>query len=138
MRCIFRFAFSCSREHKTRAGTLCAARAGQLQKIGLVAEAKVRNDFAIALEVGPGEVVEQGGAAAEHLERAAAAMMVFGVSAEVFGEVVDVLGENCYLNLSRACVGAVRAVLLYCSGLLKCHSLLVFSGALLLLRAGFR
>ena len=96
-------------------------RAGQLQKICLVAKAKVRDDFAVILEVCALEIVEQALASADHLEQAAPAVMILRVSTEVIGEVVDVLGENRYLDLCRAGVGAVRAVLFDCRGLLKCH-----------------
>jgi hypothetical protein len=43
------------------------------------------------------------------------------MGAEVIGEVVDVVGEDCYLDLCRTRVGGVRAVLFDCRGLLKCH-----------------
>jgi len=49
------------------------------------------------------------------------AVVVLGVRPKVVGQVVDVLGENCDLNLCLTRIGAVRAVLLDCRGLLKCH-----------------
>jgi hypothetical protein len=89
--------------------------------IGLVTETKVRDDLAVAFEVGALEVVEKSLAPADHLEQSTPAVMILGVSAEVVVEVVDVLGENRYLDLGRARVGAMRAVLFDCRGLLKCH-----------------
>ena len=87
----------------------------------LVTESKIGDDLAIALEVGPPEVSEQSFTSADHLEESAAAVMVLRVSAEVLGEVVDVLCENRNLDLCRAGISAVRAVLLDRSCLLKCH-----------------
>ena len=96
-------------------------RAGQLQKIGLVTETKVRDDFAVILEVCTLEIVEKAFAPPNHLQQAAPAVMIFCVGTEVIGEVVDVLGEDRYLDLGRTRIGAVRAVLFDCRGLLKCH-----------------
>ena len=87
----------------------------------LVSETKVRNDFAITFEVCPLEVVEQAATLANHLQQALPAVMVFGVGAEVIGEVVDVRCKNRYLDLGRTRVARMRAVLFYCRGLLKCH-----------------
>jgi len=96
-------------------------RAGHRQKIRLVPEAKIRDDFAIAFDVRALEIIEQATTTADHLEQSLTAVMVLGVSAEVTVQVVDILGENSDLDLCRPGIGVVRTVLLYCWGLLKCH-----------------
>ena len=96
-------------------------RAGQRQKICLVSETKVRDDLAVILEVCALEIVEKALALANHLQQAAPAVMILGFGAEMVGEVVDVLGENRYLDLGRTRIVCVRAVLFDCRGLLKCH-----------------
>jgi len=116
---------------------MCAARAGQLQKLGLVAEAKVRNDLAIAFEVGPLEIVEQALSLADHLQQSATAVMILGVGAEVVSEVVDVLGEDRYLHVGRTRIVGVLPVLLYSCRLLKCHFLMCSPRAFSLWPAGF-
>jgi len=89
--------------------------------IRLVTESKIGDDLAIALEVGALEVMQQASAPSNHLEEAAAAVMVLCVGPKVVAQVVDVLGENRNLNLCRAGIAAVRPVLLDRSCLLKCH-----------------
>ncbi len=84
-------------------------------------EAKISDDLAIAFDVGALEIVEEAATASDHLEQALLAVMIFRVRAEVTGQVVDVLGENRNLDLCRAGIGLVRAVLFDCRGLLKCH-----------------
>ena len=84
-------------------------------------EAKIRDDLAIAFDVGALEIIEQAPTTANHLEQALPAVMILGVSTEVTGQVVDVVGKNCDLNLGRPGIGVVRTVLLDCWGLLKCH-----------------
>lgn len=84
-------------------------------------ETKVRDDLAVAFEVCALEIVEQTATPSDHLQQSTTAVMVLRVSAEVIGQVVDVLGENRNLNLGRARIGGVRAVLFDCRGLLKCH-----------------
>ena len=83
-----------------RAGTNVHPRAGQLQRTSLVSETKVRDDLAITFEVSPLEVVEQATASSDHFQQALPAVMILGVSTEVIGEVVDILGENGNLDLS--------------------------------------
>src|SRR5204863_967310 len=57
------------------------------------------------------EVVEERAALADHLEQAAAAVMVLVIALEVLGEVRDPLGEERDLDLGRAGVGLVLPVL---------------------------
>src|SRR5439155_24422483 len=63
---------------------------------------------------GPGlEVVEQPPALAYQLEQATAGVMVLLVPLEVFGEVVDALGEQRDLDRRRAGISFVRPELLH-------------------------
>ena len=71
-------------------------------------ETKVRDDLAVTFEVCALEVVEQPAPPSDHLQQALPAVMILRVSAEVVGQVVDVLGENCDLNLGRTRIGSVR------------------------------
>ncbi len=96
-------------------------RAGHRQKIRLVAKAKISDDLAVPFDVRALEVVEQPTTTADHLQQALPAVMILGVGTEVTGQVVDVIGENRDLDLRRPGIGVVRAVLLDCWGLLKCH-----------------
>jgi hypothetical protein len=97
------------------------ARGKTSQKARLVTEAKISDDLAIAFDVGALEIVEEATATADHLQQALPAVVILRVRPEVTCEVVDILGENGNLNLRRAGVGLVGAVLFDCRGLLKCH-----------------
>ena len=76
------------------------------------AQAEVRDDAAMFRDVGSLQVVEEAAALADHLEEAAAAVMVLAVGAEVLSEVAASLGEDRNLHVGRARVGLVLAVLL--------------------------
>ena len=90
-------------------------------------EAKIGDDLPIAFDVGSLEVVEEATAATNHFQQPLAAVVILRVRPEVTGQVIDVVGENCHLNLCRAGIGLVRAVFFDCRGLLKCHVVAVIS-----------
>ena len=121
MRCIF-FAFSFCPENTKRARTAECVRAREhRQKVRLVTEAKIGDDLPIAFDVGSLEIIEEATATTNHFQQALPAVVILRVRPEVTGKVVDVIREDRNLNLRRACIGLVRAVLFDCRGLLKCH-----------------
>ena len=77
----------------------------------LFADAETLDQGTIALDVDAHEVVEQISSLANHLQQAAAAVVILLVGLQVLGEVVDSLGENCDLYFSGTCVGVVQSVL---------------------------
>src|SRR6476659_10663987 len=78
----------------------------------LVPQSEFLDDLAVAVDVRPLHVVEKTATGADHLQQAAAAVMVLLVRPEMFGEVVDPLREEGHLNARGAGVGLVRLVLL--------------------------
>ena len=48
------------------------------------------------------EVIEQAPARGDHLEEAAARGMVFGIGLQVFRQLSDTAGEECYLHIRAA------------------------------------
>ena len=75
-------------------------------------ESEVGDELAIPLDVGPLQVLEKTPTAPDHLEKAAAAVVVFHVSVEVGPEVVDARGEERDLDGSAATIVFVELVLL--------------------------
>src|SRR5947207_2667324 len=61
----------------------------------LFANAELVDDRAIPREVGLLEVIEKTAAAADELQKAAAAVMILRVRLEVLGQVSDAIGEKC-------------------------------------------
>ena len=73
----------------------------------LVAEPKLLDQSPVAVEICPLHVVEEAATLADHLEQAAATVVVLRMSAEVLGEVVDALAEQGDLESGRTGVGLV-------------------------------
>ena len=103
----------------------CFAKTKQPRVCELLSDAELCDAGSVTLDVLLGEVVEQVAALTDHFEKAAAGMVVLLVDLEVFGELVDALGENGDLNLRRTGVGLMGAVCLdNCLFLFVCdHSL---------------
>ena len=76
-------------------------RAAVRRPLGLLTDAELVDDRAIAIEVGLLEVVEEPTAAADELEQSAAAVMVLRVGPEVLGQVGDAVREERDLHLRR-------------------------------------
>jgi hypothetical protein len=72
------------------------------------AEAEAGDNFAVAIDIVTGEVVEEPSALAHHLEEAAARMMIVLMLCKVCPEVVDAGGQNSYLNFRGTCIALVR------------------------------
>ncbi len=68
--------------------------------------------FAMLRRVGLLEHLEVTAAASDHLDEAAARVIVLLVLLEVVGKSVNLLGQHCYLHLFRAGVSGMRLVLL--------------------------
>ena len=83
----------------------------------LLTDAQSRDDGTVSLDIYLGQVVEQRAALTDHLEEAAAGVMILLVDLEVLGKVVDTLCEQSDLYLGRACVTLVGGVLLHDSEL---------------------
>lgn len=95
-----------------------------IQLTVLVTEAKISDDLAIAFDIGPLEIVQQAAAASYHLEEALTRVVIFCMGAEVVGQIVDVICEDCDLDDCGAGVRSMRAVLFDCRCFLKCHVVL--------------
>src|SRR5262249_51971079 len=83
-------------------------RAPAARRVVLSAEAELGDDGPVALDVGGTHVVEHPAPATDQHEQAAPAVVVLLVDLEVFGEVVDALGEEGDLHLGRPGVGLVE------------------------------
>ena len=77
----------------------------------LAAQAEVRDDVAVAVQVGALEVAQQAAALADEHQQAAARVVVLGVRAQVLGQLVDPLGQERDLDLGGAGVVLGAAVL---------------------------
>ena len=74
-------------------------------------EAEFADQGAVTIDVGALEVAEKTAALADHHEEAAAGVVILAVLAKVTGEVVDARGQQGDLNLGRARVAILVAVL---------------------------
>jgi hypothetical protein len=87
----------------------------------LVTQSKLVNQLAIRLEIRAFQVVEVTAALADHLEKAAAAVMILGVRTEVIVEEIDPFREHRDLHLRGAGVGGVHAILVNRGGFYEAH-----------------
>src|SRR5665213_2773231 len=87
----------------------------------LVTEAKLGDELAIPLNFCPLHVIEEAATPTDHLQQAAAAVMIFLVRLEMFVQVVDTIREDGHLDARRTGVGLILAVLLDCRSLVESH-----------------
>ena len=80
-------------------------------RLTLSAQTEAPDQCAVALDVGPRQIVEQPATLADELQQPAARRMVFGVVAEVFRERADALAQHCHLDLGGAGVRFVAPML---------------------------
>ena len=80
--------------------------------VALLAQVQLLDDGTVACDIGLLEVTEEVTSVTNHLQHAAAAVMVLVVGLEVLGQSVDAMGKNRNLNLRGAGVALVRRVLL--------------------------
>src|SRR5262249_48027633 len=76
----------------------------------LLAEAQLRDNGPVALDIDVVEVGELSSPCSNHLQEPSARVVVLAVSAQVAGQVVNALGKECNLNLGRAGVGFTALV----------------------------
>jgi hypothetical protein len=86
-----------------------------------VAETKILDDLPVSVYVGPSQVIQKPAAAADHLEEAAAAVVILPMGSEVIGEVVDPLREQGNLDAGRAGIGLVTPETLNCRCFFESH-----------------
>ena len=75
---------------------------------GLLAQAELLDQRAVALEVRALHVVQKAAAATTSIKQATAGVVVLALLAQVLGQVVDALGEQRDLDLGAAGVAALR------------------------------
>ena len=80
--------------------------------VALLAQVQLLDDGTVACDIGLLKVTEKVTSVTNHLQHAAAAVMVLVVSLEVLGESVDAMGKNRNLNLRGTGVTLVGRVLL--------------------------
>ena len=77
----------------------------------LLAQVQLLNDRAVTLDVDLLQVAKKVSSVADHLQHAAAAVVVLVVGLEVLGQSVDAMGKDRDLNLRRAGVALVSSEL---------------------------
>ena len=82
-----------------------------LRTILLLSQTELCNDSTVALDIYLLEITEKVLSVTDHLLKAAAAVCVVVVLFEVFGEVLDSVGQKCDLNFGRTRVALVSLVL---------------------------
>src|SRR5581483_3300713 len=110
---VFSFSASCSNRCSFSTVVHRAAESGaQCTPVARsAAEAELADDAAVALDIVRADVIEQPTPPTHEHKQPAPAVVILLVHLEVLGEVVDPLGEERDLNLGRAGVGVVQAVL---------------------------
>jgi len=83
----------------------------------LLADAEFLNDGFVAFGIGFSEIVEQAATLAHHHKQTATGGMVFLMRLKVFRQFTNTLAQNRDLDLGRAGVGRVSAVLINQGGL---------------------
>ena len=80
-------------------------------QVDLAADPKFRDERSIALNVVAAEVIEQAPPTPDQHQQAAPRVMILFMGLQVLGQVLNALGEQSDLHLSRPRVGVVAAVL---------------------------
>ena len=94
--------------HGRRERIITGGRASSL----LAAQTQVGDQLEVAIVLSAGQVVEQTASLADHLEQAAARVIVVLVAAQVFCQRIDTVGQQRDLDVCRASIGGVEPVLL--------------------------
>ena len=77
----------------------------------LLTQTELLDDRAVTLDIVLLEVCEEVSSVADHLEKAAAAVVVLVVRLHVLGQVVDTVGQKCDLYFGRTGITFVNSVL---------------------------
>ena len=80
-------------------------------RVALLTQVQLLDDRAVTLDIDLLQVAKKVSSVADHLQHAAAAVVVLVVSLEVLGERVDAMGKDRDLNLRGAGVALVGGVL---------------------------
>ena len=67
----------------------------------LAAQTELGNDLAVTVNISALQIVQQGTTAANHFQQTAAAMKVFFVYFQMFGQMSDLMAQNSDLNFRR-------------------------------------
>jgi hypothetical protein len=78
----------------------------------LMAKSELSDESTVTLDIGPLQILEKPTTTADHLEKAAATVVVFRVGVEVCPQVVDASREDRDLNGGAPTIGFVELVLL--------------------------
>ena len=76
----------------------------------LLAQVQLLDDRAVTLDIDLLQVAQKVSSVADHLQHAAAAVVVLVVALEVLCESLDSLCEKCDLHLGRTCVALVSSI----------------------------
>jgi hypothetical protein len=74
------------------------------EKTSLVAELELLGDRLIPCQIGVMEIIQQPAALTDHFEQTTAGTVVFDVFLQMFGQVIDSLGQKSDLHVSGPCV----------------------------------
>src|SRR5690606_41887753 len=91
----------------------------------LVTQPQLVDQGAVALEIAAPEVGQEPSPGADHLEKAAPAVVVLWMETEMLGERVDPLGKQSHLDLRGSGVGLMRPMLRDHRFFLETHAFLV-------------
>jgi|SRR5262249_23760613 len=86
----------------------CFRKPAEMPVPQLFAELKLFSNGLIAVEVSGVEVIQQTPTVANHHQQTPAGTMILLVVLQVFGKMIDALGEQRDLNIGRACVPLVE------------------------------
>lgn len=79
----------------------------------LFLKAELCDDSVIALRAFTGQVVQEGLTLRNHLQEAAAGVVVFRMCFEVFHELLDLVGQDGDLHFSRTSIAVVEFIFYY-------------------------
>jgi hypothetical protein len=106
--CISLFAFS---KPTKLIGAMPKARARKFpeEKKWSVAQLEPLRDCLIARQISMMEIIQQTAALADHDQKAAPRAMVFDIFLQMFGQVIDALGQKSDLHVGGPCVALVQS-----------------------------
>jgi len=81
----------------------------RIDPINLLAQAVAGDCLAVSLDIRLLQVGKKASALTDHLQQAAAGMVILAVAAEVIGEFQDSLGQNSDLDFRRTGIGIMKA-----------------------------
>jgi hypothetical protein len=79
-----------------------------VEKKRSMAQLEPLGDRLIARQVGVMEIIQQAAALPDHFEQATTGTVILDVLLQMFGQVIDALGQESDLHVSRPCVALVQ------------------------------